>query len=427
MANPKAWLPFFGETKGKRAAFVGAGLVASLAIHFALPYTGMLHSTEAVSDGPIVVEFISPPLPLPPSDELNPTPNEEDVDAPVLDDEPVQMPEDADAPEEVPDAVEEPDAPTDAPVDVPLDEPTDVPVVDDGTKTPDQLQAERDERRRQRYEERRRRFEERRRKRRGSGGKQGGAPDSGDWKQGTPDSVYACTATERGEELRVHKERPLDEWVGIVPTVLSGFRTRPDLGDYLDSMSHIVSREKKSLRRLGFGEVALDNHVLQLELDDPAGTRLAVGRLDARCLVGFKYTANLFPMTLVRAPVRIVEGTRASSHLVDFVLYKDVSFEMRSVDGTVLPFTKGRLKNGKAIAQNVEDHFQAARLAKSFAEALGISWGPRSASTTPGKKSSGAGTALMKEHGSQVGKTGQATDVIAPALAASKKKKKVAD
>ena len=279
MANPKAWLPFFGETGGKRAAFVGAGLVASLAIHFAVPYSGMFHSVEAVSDGPIVVELLAPPIPLPPSDQLNPTPNEEDVDAPVLDDAPVQEPEeeeDLDALEDEPsDAVPlptdgAPDATADPPPDLkPIDE---APVADappTSTKTAQELQAERDEKRRQRLEERRKRFEARQKKRKGSGGRRGGAPDSGEWKQGTPESVYACTATERGEEIRVHRERPIDDWITIVPTVLAGFRTRPDIGDYLGELSHIVSREKKGLRRLGFGEVALDNVVMQLELDDP--------------------------------------------------------------------------------------------------------------------------------------------------------------
>jgi hypothetical protein len=385
VANPKAWLPYFGETSSKRAAFVGAGLVASLAFHFAIPYTSMLHRVEAVSDSPVIVDLIAPPIPLPPADELDPSLDEEDVDAPDIEDEPVQEPEEDDSePVPVPPDAPPPDAPEEAadvaPSDAPaVDEPAEVaadaPAMTE--KTDAEIQAERDERRRKRLEERRRRFEERRKKRKGSGGRRGGAPDSGEWKTGTPDSVYACTATERGEELRVHKERPLHEWVSIVPTVLSGFRTRPDIGDYLDEASQIVQREKRSLKRLGFGEVALDSEVLQIELDEPKGVRIAVGRLDARCLVGFKYTAQLFPMTLLRAPIRIIEGTKSSAHLVDFVMFKDVSFEMRSVDGSVLPFSKGRLKNGKAIAQNIDDHYAAARFAKQIADALGISFTSR--------------------------------------------------
>jgi hypothetical protein len=382
VANPKAWLPYFGETSSKRAAFVGAGLVASLAFHFAIPYTSMLHRVEAVSDSPVVFDLIMPPMPLPPADELDPSLDEDNVDAPDIEDEPVQEPEEDDSePVPVPPDSAAPDepaevAPPDAPaVDEPAEVAADAPAMND--KTADEIQAERDQRRKKRLEERRRRFEERRKKRRGSGGRRGGAPDSGEWKTGTPDSVYACTATERGEELHVHKERPLHEWVTIVPTVLAGFRTRPDIGDYLDEASQVVQREKRGLKRLGFGEVALDSEVLQIELDEPRGTRIAVGRLDARCLVGFKYTAQLFPMTLLRAPIRIVEGTKSSAHLVDFVMFKDVSFEMRSVDGSVLPFSKGRLKNGKAIAQNIDDHYAAARFAKQIADALGISFTSR--------------------------------------------------
>ena len=40
-------------------------LVASLAIHFAIPYTGMLHRVEAVSDQPLSFDLIAPPMPLP--------------------------------------------------------------------------------------------------------------------------------------------------------------------------------------------------------------------------------------------------------------------------------------------------------------------------------------------------------------------------
>jgi hypothetical protein len=37
-----------------------------------------------------------------------------------------------------------------------------------------------------------------------------------------------------------------------------------------------------------------------------------------------------------------------------------------------LPFKQGRFKNGKQIARNIDDHFQAVRLASAFAELFGF-------------------------------------------------------
>jgi hypothetical protein len=363
----------------------------------AVPFSGLVHRVEQISTGPIEVSLLPPPpIPLPEDDKLNVAPNEEDVDAELLDDEPVQQPEESEAQDAEAVPVPTPPLPSESPTPPAAEPPEPAVESPDGQAATevnaDEQQAERDRRRRERLEERRRRFEERRKKRqRGSGGQRGGAPDTGEWKTGQPDAVYACTATDRGTELKVNKERSIHDWATIVPTALAGFRTRPDLGDYLDDMSQIVSRERRGLRRLGFAEMALPNEVMHLELDEPRGVRLAVGRLDGRCLVGIKYASNLFPVALLRAPIRIVDGTNASSALVDFVLYKDVSFEMRSVDGTVLPFTKGRLKNGKAITQNIEDHYQAARFAKAVADAFGISWGNKSSSSSKKKSALAAG------------------------------------
>jgi hypothetical protein len=423
VANPKAWLPYFGETGQKRVTFVGAALVLSLGLHVAIPASGMFHRVAPISDQPVVFELVTPPpMPMPEADKQKMAPDDKDLEAPD-DDEPVQAEEEpeekAPTPDDAPPAEPPPAA---AQVDPPPEQLAKDPppeLADNAAqKDPNQAKADAEERERRRQEriaERRRRLEERRRQR-ASGGEKGGAPDSGDWKTGKPDSVYACTATARGEELQVHKARPLDEWATILPTLLAGFRTKPDIGDYLDGTTQIVSRERKSLRRIGFVEMALPSDVLSVELDSPRGTKLHMGRSDGRCLVGFRYTVQIFPFVVQRVPMRIIEGKTVTEALVDITFYKDVSFDLKSVDGTVLPFNKGRLKNGNAIAQNIEDHYQAARLAKSIADMFGIQLGSHSSSSSSSSSSSGAASAGAK--GSKKGAS--ATPNIYKALAEGK-------
>jgi hypothetical protein len=164
---------------------------------------------------------------------------------------------------------------------------------------------------------------------------------------------------------------------------LAGFETRPSLGRYIDDIAQIIGRNRDTdPKRIGFVEMALPNDVLQLELEEPRGVRIAVGRLDARCLVGFRYASKLFPFTINRAPVRIIDSqNRTVSALVDVTFFKDVSLEIVSADGTELPFKRGRLKNGNNIQRNIQDHYEAARLAKGIAEAFGIKLGPQRPTT----------------------------------------------
>jgi hypothetical protein len=220
----------------------------------------------------------------------------------------------------------------------------------------------------------------------------GGAPPASDYKTGKPDALYLCNATDRGVELQVVKQRGIHDWITIVPTVLAGFETRPSLGRYVDGVTQIISRSRDvGPKRLGFVELSLPNEVLQIELEDPRGVRIAVGRLDAKCLVGFKYASKLFPFSIARAPVRIIDNQNNSvAALVDVTFFKDASLEITSADGTVLPFKKARLKNANDIKRNIQDHYEAARLAKGIADAFGIQIGPkRPARTTPATATTG--------------------------------------
>lgn len=376
LLNPLSWVPFHGDKRSRRAALLGAALVVSLSFHAGLPMVKW-HNVEAISNETIVVEFMPPPpMPLPEAEELVPVPNEETVKAPIDEDKPV-------AARAEPEPVEEPDEPDEP------DEPEPPPPTEETPKfkpSPEELAriAEFDRKREERKLQREKRRAEREAKRAArelaeNGGKKGGAPPASDYKTGKPDALYLCNATDRGVELQVVKQRGIHDWITIIPTVLAGFETRPSLGKYVDGVTQIISRSRDvGPKRLGFVELSLPNEVLQIELEEPRGVRIAVGRLDAKCLVGFKYASKLFPFSIARAPVRIIDKQNNSvAALVDVTFFKDASLEITSADGTVLPFKRARLKNGNDIQRNIQDHYEAARLAKGIAEVFGIQIGPK--------------------------------------------------
>lgn len=377
LLNPLSWVPFHGDKRSRRAALLGAALVFSLTFHAGLPMVKW-HNVEAIANETIVVEFMPPPpMPLPEAEELVAVPNEEEVKAPVNEEKPVAKkaepepePDEPDEPEET----EEPEPPAPSEI-APKFQPS-----------PEELAriAEFDRKREERRLAREKRRAEREARRaareaEANGGRKGGAPPASDYKTGKPDAVYLCNATDKGHELQVTKQRGIHDWITIVPTVLAGFATRPSLGRYVDDVTQIISRSRDvGPKRLGFVELALPNEVLQIELEEPRGVRIAVGRLDAKCLVGFKYASKLFPFSVARAPVRILDNQNNSvSALVDVTFFKDASLELTSSDGSVLPFKKARLKNGNDIQRNIQDHYEAARLAKGIAEAFGIQIGPK--------------------------------------------------
>lgn len=382
--NPLSWVPFHGDKRSRRAALLGGALVVSLGVHVGLPFMDW-HSVQAVSDGPITVEFMPPPpMPLPEADELVPVPNEEEVKLPPRED----IPAAAKVAQAEPEAVE-PDEPAE------IDEPEPPPPEASKLKpSPEELAriAEFDRRRAERtaLREKRRAEREARRAARlaaaeAAGGKKGGAPPAGDYKTGKPDAVYLCNASDRGTELKVSKARGINDWITIIPTVLTGFQTRPSLGSYVDDVAQVITRNRDvEPKRLGFVELSLPNDVLQIELEEPRGVRLAVGRLDARCLVGFKYASRLFPFSIARAPVRIIDKQNNTvTALVDVTFFKDASIEITSADGTPLPFKRARLKNGNDIQRNIQDHYEAARLAKGIADVFGIQIGPKPRTPPP--------------------------------------------
>ncbi|HEY4222904.1 MAG TPA: hypothetical protein VGO62_16215, partial [Myxococcota bacterium] len=302
MANPLSWLPFHGDKRSGRAALLGGALTLSLVMHLGLPFVNW-HRVEAVSESPVQVTLMPPPpMPLPEADDPVLAPDEDDVDEPKKADLPVQK------------TVKTAQQPKkeEKPVDKPPEEaaPPKPSIEDERAAKLAELEAKRAERIAARAQRRAEREAARLKVQEGSGGKKGGAPDTGEWKTGKPDAVYLCNGDDKGTELHVMKARPLSEWIPIVPTVLTGFETRPGLGGYLDHIQQVTQRDRShEPRRIGFIELSLPNDVLQIPLDEPRGVRIAVGRGDARCLVGFKYAANLFPFSIQRAPVRIIDGS----------------------------------------------------------------------------------------------------------------------
>lgn len=206
----------------------------------------------------------------------------------------------------------------------------------------------------------------------GKGGGEGGGSARAQAAKGEPDAIYACTKDGLGDKVDVRFDRPVSDWVTVVPTVLMPFRARPSLGEYLDGVSQVVSRRRGTVARAGPVEFALPATVLQMDVDDPRGVRVALGHLDGRCLVGLKYTKQLFPLTVSRVPMRVVDhANRSQSALVDITLYKDASFSLEVIEGS-LPFHQGSLANAKGIRDTIEQHYAAARVLKEVAGWFGV-------------------------------------------------------
>lgn len=377
---PRPWDPDATRT-GSVVLIVG--LLVSVTIHSGIPLAGSFWSVKSITQLPVTMEFES--MPLPPAEELADGTDEVDEE-PV--DEPADEPDKPDAPDtpDEPDAPDEPEPaePEPAEPDEPAEpEPVEPPPPDTAAPPPttdSELAAriaERDAKRAEWLAQRAKRIADRNARRQAArdkaareGKKKGGAPESGNT-EGTPEPVYLCTATEKGQALQPRTERPISSWMSIVPTVFAHFETRPNLADYLGRMSQVYVPRK----RIGLVDFAAPAEVLQLQLEQPAGTKIAVGRLDVRCLIGLRYRPRLFPIQLKRLPARIVDKNNKSvAALVNITIYKDASLEVVPFDGNQpeLPFKAGRLKNAKQIERNIEDHFQAVRLANAFAELFGI-------------------------------------------------------
>jgi hypothetical protein len=406
--KPRPWDP--DAARGGFGLLV-VGAVVSALLHGGIPLSGLYWVPRSVTELPVTMVLEA--LPLPPAEELVEAPDADDgPDDPAAPSEPAEpSPRDV-APRPVDDAkvdepVKEPEPPAE-PEPEPVKEPEPAPVGDappapEAAPVPDPNAelaariAERDkqraawlaEREKQRAErdarrEARRRAAEEAARRRG-GGNKGGAPEAGDTK-GTPDDVHLCTATDKGERLQVRTERPLTSWIPIVPTVFAFFDTRPGIDGWLRKTSQVYVPRK----RIGLMDFASPAEVMQLKLEQPRGVTIAVGRLDARCLVGLTYRPKLFPMKVSRVPVRIIDRQNNTvAALVNLTIFRDATLEIEpfNAEQPSLPFSKGALQNSKAIARNIQDHYEAVRIANQFAELFGLKKPSSSTKPQPSKPS----------------------------------------
>lgn len=211
---------------------------------------------------------------------------------------------------------------------------------------------------------------------RGDGDGRGAGGSVGPIKRGEPDAIYRCSARGLEEKIRVRVQRPFNEWVTVIPTVALAFDARPNLLDYFGQTIHVVSRDKRQLSRVGPGELGIPATLLRLPLEQPSGVTVLLGRPEGRCLVGFRWTKDLFPITLHRVPARFVDRARHTvDALVDVEFHADATFKVTARDGTRLPVRKGRLKNAGAIAANIGTHYGVANAVKGVASWFGIDLG----------------------------------------------------
>jgi len=396
---PRPWDPDATRTG---SVVLVVGLILSAVIHSGIPFAGMFWSPKSITQLPVTMEFES--MPLPPAEELIDSPDEVDADGPD-DFEPSKDPTPVEDPKEKPPTPDPPEPETPPIPDEPIvEEPTTPdPALEDTAPPPStdaelkQRIAERDAKRAAWVAERAKRAAERaarvraareaREAARGKG-KKGGAPESGDT-QGTPEPVFLCNAEDKGQSLTPRTERSITSWMTIVPTAFAHFETRPGLADYISRLNQVYVPKK----RLGVIDFAAPADVIQLPLEHPQNGRIAIGRLDARCMIGLKYRPRLFPIQLIRMPARLMRGNDSVAALVNITIFKDASLEIApyNAEQPPLPFTEGRLKNSKAIARNIDDHFQAVRLANAFAELFGMKKASSVATQPSGKGGSPSG------------------------------------
>jgi hypothetical protein len=352
-------------------------VLISVGLHSGLPliWNAEIRQSEAVS----VMEIIAAPppdIPMPESDKVIEAPPDDQIGEPEKG-KPVDDPGDEgdskspDPAPTVPDPEPAPPPPLPRPT-PPSDRPNAVKTLPN--ENIESLVDRIARRKRERAEASKRAREGRRGGQGGTGDKPGGGSGPRTrTKKGKPGAVYVCHKDGLGQELVVRTERPVADWVTIVPTVLMPFKTRPGLGDYLKRMRQVVWRHRRNVRPMGPVEFALPAETLQMPLDHPPGVRAIVGRPEGRCLVGMKYSRQLFPFSLKHVPIRLLDKrNKTVDAVVDIRFYKDGSFNIKSRDGTKLPFLKGRLKNSKGIKRTIEEHYNAARTLKDIAGWFGI-------------------------------------------------------
>lgn len=178
---------------------------------------------------------------------------------------------------------------------------------------------------------------------------------------GEGERVYACGARDKGAVVAVTAARPMTRYADVVPVGLFP-------PSYLEEVVQIAREGGPSLGRF---EMALPAHEVVVQLDTPAGGVFALGRRDARCVVGFSWARAVFPLTFRSMPARYIGADDdVREVLVDVKLYADASFTLKVLEGDELGFTRGTLYDHEAVSRNLQQRALGARVIRDFFGAL---------------------------------------------------------
>jgi hypothetical protein len=181
---------------------------------------------------------------------------------------------------------------------------------------------------------------------------------------GPSESVHACRAKERGPAVRVIRSKNLDRYVDFIPTGL--FPPR-----YARGMAQVIERKRDGVAPLGHLEFAMPPREVPIPMDIPEGSIFAVGRPDARCIIGFSWTDEVFPMTFKGIPARYVDrADNVYEVLIEVKVHKDGTFRVRVEDGDPLPFTKGALYDHVNVSKKMRSQATGARVVRDVVGAI---------------------------------------------------------
>ena len=196
-------------------------------------------------------------------------------------------------------------------------------------------------------------------------------------KGGKPNAAWVCGAKDKGFRAQIRAEKGIKKWISYATAVLATYPTVPELGKHFKRITYVRSRKKEYIGKLGPREFIMPKGFIEVDLASPNRGRLVLARADVRCLIGVKYIhKKLFPITLYRVPAQFYIGSKkVSQALINFTLKRNGYYKISAYDSNhriLAKFKRGRLKNHKMIAKNIDLHFFAAKAVQSFGKLFGL-------------------------------------------------------
>ena len=99
---------------------------------------------------------------------------------------------------------------------------------------------------------------------------------------------------------------------------------------------------------LGRVEMALPLVEVVVSLDSPPGAVFAIGRRDVRCLVGFAWTREVFPLTFRSLPARYVDENDV------VIMSSNRAWKFKTASGDLSPQRKLKLAESGKYPQAIE-------------------------------------------------------------------------